>query len=369
MEKVDAALITCSVYNSVAETAKATMREFGVKDYHHQPSRATKLHRKDGIWGIGSGVALEEEPATRFMFYVARESADGILQGLISECSLQIPGRGSAVCEEVEIAAESSWNQELLKSYDGNTSIPMRSDLSTIVCTVQQGQGNHIARSALDLGVPMPQVTAGEGTGLRDKLSVIRVTVPAEKEVISVMVSAQESDEIFPALVAAGRINELGAGFIYESPGARGVINDMVVRGQHHSASMEQLIAAVDDMKGSADWRRRPISAESQGFRYLNDLVGMVLICNEGTASELVIAAMEGGAGGATIGKQAYSQIEDEQTDISPARESAELIVGKDQVDGIYDSLLSAGLYGSEASGFIALKNVSVACTHLSAPR
>ena len=95
----------------------------------------------------------------------------------------------------------------------------------------------------------------------------------------------------------------------------------------------------------------------------------MVLICNEGTASDLVIAAMEGGAGGATIGKQGYSQMEAQKTDISPARESAELIVGKNQVDGIYDALLSAGLYGAEAAGFIALKNVSVACTHLSASR
>ena len=215
----------------------------------------------------------------------------------------------------------------------------------------------------------MPQVTTGEGTGLRDKLGLIRITVPAAKEIVHVTVPDQESEEIFAALVTAGRINELGAGFIYDSPGTRGIINNMVVRGQQHSASMEQLIAAVDEMKGSADWRRRVLSEETQGYRYLHDLVCMILVCNEGHASDLVIAAMSAGAGGATISKQSYVSFDGEDGAISPARETTELIVGQGAVESIHDALRDAGLYGDEISGCIALKKVDVACTHLGAPR
>lgn len=369
MDKIRAAQLTCTIYNSVADRALAKLQEIGVKAYHTQPSRATVLRRREGFWGIGAGLVLEEEPATRLTFHVSVESAEDALQALIAACGLQVPGRGSAVYDEVEIAAESGWEAPEIAPFNDENKMPLRNDLSSIVCTVQQDYGNHIARSSLDLGVPMPQVTTGEGTGLRDKLGLIRVTVPAAKEIVHVTVSDQESEEIFAALVTAGRINELGAGFMYDSPGTRGIINNMVVRGQQHSASMEQLIAAVDDMKGSADWRRRVLSEETQGYRYLHDLVCMILVCNEGHASDLVIAAMSAGAGGATISKQSYVSFDGENGAISPARETTELIVGQGAVDNIHDALKDAGLYGDEMSGFIALKQVGVACTHLGAPR
>jgi hypothetical protein len=368
MEKKSAAQLTCTIYNSVADRALATLQEIGVKEYHSQPSRATVLRRREGLWGIGAGLVLEEEPATRLVFHVPVEASEDALQAVIAACGLQIPGRGSAVCDLVEIAAESVWDAPQVASFDGPNAVPLRGDLSSIVCTVQQDRGNHIARSALDLGVPMPQVTTGEGTGLRDKLSLIRITVPAAKEIVHVTVSQQESDEIFASLITAGRINEIGSGFIYESPDTRGIINNMVVRGQQHSASMEQLIAAVDTMQGSSDWRRRALSEESQGYRYLNDLVCMILVCNEGHASDLVIAAMASGAAGATISKQSYARFDGELGAISPARETAELIVGQGAVDGIYEALQEAGLYEDDKSGFIALKKVSVACTHLGPP-
>lgn len=369
MDKIRAAQLTCTIYNSVVDRALAKLQEIGVRSYHAQPSRATVLRRREGFWGIGAGLVLEEEPATRLTFHVPLESAEDALQALISACGLQVPGRGSAVYDEVEIVAESGWEAPEIAPFGDANRMPLRDDLSSIVCTVQQDYGNHLARSALDLGVPMPQVTTGEGTGLRDKLGLIRITVPAAKEIVHVTVPDQESEEIFAALVTAGRINELGAGFIYDSPGTRGIINNMVVRGQQHSASMEQLIAAVDEMKGSADWRRRVLSEETQGYRYLHDLVCMILVCNEGHASDLVIAAMSAGAGGATISKQSYVSFDGEDGAISPARETTELIVGQGAVESIHDALRDAGLYGDEISGCIALKKVDVACTHLGAPR
>jgi len=124
MEKIQAAQITCTIYNSVVDRALIVLEEIGVKAYHTQPSRATVLRRREGLWGIGAGLVLEEEPATRLTFYVSVESAEDALQALISSCVLQVPGRGSAVYDEVEIAAESGWEVPQITPFSGANRTP-----------------------------------------------------------------------------------------------------------------------------------------------------------------------------------------------------------------------------------------------------
>ncbi len=371
METIKAAQITCTVYHSVTDKAVDAMRDMGVEEYHLQPSRAVVLRRKAGFMGIGSGIGLEEEPADRILFYVPAESAETALQGLVAACDLNIPGRGSAVCEEVEILPGSVWTGHPLAPVAGSEDVVTQDDLASITCTVTHGRGDNIVKAVLGLGMPMPQVTTGIGTGLRDKLGVIRVALPAEKEVVHAVVSAHEATDILGSLFDAGRLDRFGTGFIYESPLARGVVNNMVIRGQRHSASIEQLIAAVDDLKGGADWRKRALGGEesTRRYNYIYDLVNLTLICNEGTAIDLVRAAMTAGASGATIVKLSHARFDGAESAVSPAREMTELIINQDQVDGIAGALVEAELLGEDAAGVLALKPVSVACTNRSAKR
>ncbi len=366
METTAAAQITCTVYHSVTKRALGAMEALGVKDYHLQPSRAVVLRRKAGFLGIGAGIGLEEEPADRIVFFMPADAAEAALQALVAACELNIPGRGSAICEEVAIAAGSTWEDHPLTPVPGTEAIVTQDDLASITCTVQRGRGDSIVKAVLGLGMPMPQVTAGEGTGLRDKLGVIRVALPSEKEVVHAVASAHEATEILGSLFDAGRLDQFGAGFIYESPLARGVINNMVIRGQRHSASIEQLIAAVDDLKGSADWRKRSLGDEEseRKYNYIHDLVNLTLICNEGSASDLVRAAIAAGAGGATLIKLSHARFDGAESLVSPAREMTELVIKNDAVEDIAGAIVEAGVFDEETAGLLAVKPVTVACTH-----
>ena len=371
METIKAAQITCSVYHSVTDKALGAMREMGVEGYYLQPSRAVVLRRKAGFLGIGAGIGLEEAPADKMLFYVPADAADTALRGLAEACGLNIPGRGSAVSEEIEMVPTSAWEGKSLTALPGSEDVITHGDMASITCTVTRGEGDSIVKAVLGLGMPMPQVTTGIGTGLREKLGVVRVALPAEKEVVHAVVSAHEATEILGSLYDAGRMYRFGAGFIYQSPLSRGVVNSMVIRGQRHSASIEQLIAAVDDLKGSADWRTRALGGEESPLRYnyIYDLVNLTLICNEGRATDLGRAAMAAGASGATIVKLSYARFDGAESKVSPARETTELIIGQDQVGPVAEALTAAGLFDDDTAGVMALKPVSAAFSRRGARR
>lgn len=371
METVKAAQITCTVYRPVARKALDTLRRIGVKEYHQQSSRAVVLKRKAGFLGIGAGIGLEEELADRFLFYVPVTDGAPAVRALSAACDLNIPGRGTALWEDVDVVSGSAWEASPVIPDAGSDHVRTQANLACITCIVQHGRGNNIVKAVLGLGLPMPLVTTGDGTGIRDKMGLIRIALPARKDVVFVVASAHEVAEILDALADAGRIDRVGAGFIYESPVAGGVVNNMVIRGQRHSASIEQIIAAVDDLQGSADWRKRALGGDGteRVRHHLRDLVNLTLICNEGRAEDLVRAAMVAGAGGATISKLHYLRMDQTLGPVSPARQVTELIVGVGAVEPIVEALKTEGVFEPASAGFISLKPVDRACTHQSTRR
>ncbi len=366
METVKAALVTCTIYNPVTDKVLDTLKALDVQEYHLQPSRAVVLKRRTGFLGIGAGIVMEEEPADKLMFFVPLADAKIAVQALVAAGSLNIPGHGSAVYEEVEICRGSTWEEHSLTPVPGTESIVTEENLASLTCTVQRGRGDRIVKAVLGLGVPMPHVTTGEGTGLREKLGLIRVAVPAGKDVVHAVASEHEATDILGSLVDTARLDRFGSGFIYESPIAGGVVNNMVIRGQRHSASIEQLIGAVDKLMGSTDWRKRSLGGDdpTKRHKYLFDLVSLTLICNEGRASDLVRAALAAGAGGATISKARHAHMDGAVTAVSAAREMTDLVIGTDMVDEISASLEAVGVFDEETAGLVALKTVKVACTH-----
>jgi hypothetical protein len=366
METIKAAQITCTVYRSFTSKALAALKALGVREYHLQASRAVVLRRKTGFLGIGAGIGLEEQPADKIFFQVPEDATERALQGLSAACGLHVPGRGTAVSEEVAIVSGSAWEAGPLTPVAGAEQTAVQKDLASLTCTVQRGRGNNLVRAVLNLGMPMPQVTAGDGTGLRDKLGLIRVALPAAKDVVHAVVAGHEAADILGSLIDAGRLDRFGAGFIYSSPLGMGVLNNMVIRGQRHSASIEQIIAAVDDLKGSAEWRKRALDSGERGAKkrsYMENLANLVLVCNEGRATDLVHAAMAAGASGATISRLSHARTDGASSPVSSAREISELIIGKETIEPIVASLQEAGVFDNETAGLIALKPVSLAFT------
>jgi len=92
-------------------------------------------------------------------------------------------------------------------------------DVSQITCVVQEGRGEAILKTARDLGVSLgARLHNAKGTGVRELLGLWGVGVETEKDVVSVLVSAEQRDMIFDALYLAAELETPGMGFMYISP-------------------------------------------------------------------------------------------------------------------------------------------------------
>ena len=135
------------------------------------------------------------------------------------------------------------------------------------------------------------------------------------------------------------------------------------------AASIEQIVSVIDEIKGGTRWRRREFSkypAAGKKINYLNDLVNFTLICNEGRATDLVKAAMNAGAGGATISKLKYRFTEkSESRKISPAREISEMIISENQIKGVVKALEENGALDEDTYGQMFCSLVPKAYTYM----
>jgi nitrogen regulatory protein PII len=91
-------------------------------------------------------------------------------------------------------------------------------DVAQITCVVQKGMADTINQSLLDAGIQGATVHAGVGTGIRERMGFLGVAVEVEREIISVLVSKDQTDRIFERMYLAGRLDTPGMGYIYVTP-------------------------------------------------------------------------------------------------------------------------------------------------------
>jgi len=174
-------------------------------------------------------------------------------------------------------------------------------ELEAICCICEIGIADDIAKAALQKGAPGPTVTFGEGGGVRDKIPLLRITKGPEKEFVWCVVDKSEADEVFADMARAGKITEPGRGFMYSIPVSSGLINiSSTVSSSAHGANMEQVISALDDLKGGKDWRSAAESSSSKALKttFLEDLVGLYCIVPRDNYEEVYDSVLEGGAPG-----------------------------------------------------------------------
>ncbi|MCU7801241.1 MAG: P-II family nitrogen regulator [gamma proteobacterium symbiont of Lucinoma myriamae] len=89
-------------------------------------------------------------------------------------------------------------------------------DVSQITCVVQEGLGDVILKAARELGVSLgARLYHAKGTGARELFGLLGVAVETEKDVVSVLVSAEQRDIVFDALYLAADLDTPGKGFMY----------------------------------------------------------------------------------------------------------------------------------------------------------
>lgn len=182
----------------------------------------------------------------------------------------------------------------------GDSSSNGKATMEAICCICEKGVAEDIAQAALSAGAPGPTVTYGEGGGIRDKIPILRITKGPEKEFVWCVVDRADSSEVFINMARAGRITEPGRGFMYSIPVTEGIINvSSTVTNSSHGASMEQVISALDEIKGGKDWRTSGESKSSTlNTTFLRDLVGLYCVVPRDHYSEVYDAILDAGAPG-----------------------------------------------------------------------
>lgn len=367
---VECRKIKISLFREYTESALQALKGIGVGGVHLESGRSLQLGSGTLLSRlVGREAPLVEEPISVLSFLIEPQAERPLLNWLANTLHLGQPGRGSVVSKPVAmVSAHEAWS--LARLTVPATPPRVQSErLTGITCIMQKGEINPVARLGLSTGSGIPLITYGTGTGLRNRLGIWRIMVPAEKEIASLVVDAHEAPAVMERMIDSGRLDLPGRGFIYCYPIEAGHLDTRFHTGTvSHAASTEQMISAIDELKGTTDWRRKQ-TAEGTGAsnkrRFLADLVDLAVVCNEGLGEHFTKVAMEAGAGGATYRNLKHIALASEAAGVSPAREISEMTVAKGQRDAICQALAQAGLHSLEASGELHQNPVIRACTYL----
>ena len=310
---------------------------------------------------------LISSPVDILNFYVEPEHETAALETMAARFKLYLPGTGSVYSEVVRFEGLPMFEKAAaLPAAPKRTAVHLQSRLTGICCIVIRGMGDQVARVALETGSCVPTITYGIGAGLRDRLGLWRIMIPADKEIVTMVVNSFEAEEIMNIIIDVAKIDQPGRGFIYMYPVCQGHINLKVSQSSRsQAASIEQVVLAIDELKGSADWRRRRLAMNAAGNetsrKHIVGLSELALHCDEGTGAGFVRTAMEsGGAPGATITSYtAYDKPgSGPDKNASPARESCSMIAATLQVIDILQTFEAAGIIDKESVSGIETKEV-----------
>jgi len=225
---------------------------------------------------------------------------DSVVDASVSAGNLEKVGAGAVFtidCNDAHVAPEFP-----TKIGEGEKSLLNgKVEMEAICCICEKGIADDIAKAALQNGAPGPTVTFGEGGGVRDKIPLLRITKGPEKEFVWCVVERAEADDVFAEMARAGRITEPGRGFMYSIPVSSGLINvSSTISSSAHGANMEQIISAIDELKGGKDWRTLADDSKSKALKttFLENLVGLYCIVPRDQYSTVYDAILEAGAPG-----------------------------------------------------------------------
>jgi len=234
---------------------------------------------------------------------VPNDKVDAVTEAAVQSGNLTRVGAGAVfviACNDVRHTDKFPVPSSSEEGANG-TSSDYAAELEAICCICEIGIADEIAKAALLKGAPGPTVTFGEGGGVRDKIPLLRITKGPEKEFVWCIVDKNEADEVFADMARAGKITEPGRGFMYSIPVRSGLINvSSTVSSSAHGANMEQVISALDDLKGGKDWRTAAESGSSKALKttFLENLVGLYCIVPRDNYEEVYDSVLEGGAPG-----------------------------------------------------------------------
>ena len=359
--------ITAVIDQTLVNKVTTALKDAGIEDIYTTVARSPIVKTNTGFLGLFRGNTLDSRPVEVVAFIVPEEQEDDCIKLVTQSGHLDIPGHGSVYSEAVSL--EESYGlckPSKLKVFPVGE-VHVFQDLIGICCVVQRGQGDAIARVVLETGSAVPWITYGTGTGVRDKLGLLRITIPAEKEVLTLIAPSWDAEQIMENMIKAGKLDLPGRGFINTFKVRKGVVDTKISVGQNsQAASLEQIIGVIDKIQGGMEWRRNEKNKSTNNSRSFFSGVDLKVVCNEGSGLKLVKSAMAAGASGATIEKRRLlGKAEKDEKYISRAREVCRMTVPADKVEEINKALKEAGATDEGSQAMVYSYPIDKAFTYM----
>ena len=380
--QTDFTSILCIADINISGVLEQCLRDLALPEVFIQSGKQMTLADKQGFLALRPVTRLQENRALLYRMYVPAEYEEGVMNRIAEVTDLKMGGRGFILAQHIGFRSSSPlvFDTEKLDRLCGRTDKIPPEEHAMIICTVPRGSADALSEAVLELGVCVPVVFFGSGVGLRDKLGLMRITVPVEKEIIWFIIPRAEAELVERTLIPRARLDVPGQGFLYKNYVHAPVVNLRFRQGKRkHAASMEQVIAAIDEVRGSSDWRRiaaRKHSAGTGGTGAGGSGAGgtgaggnksrtraLFFIGEEEDAEIFRRTAMECGARGATLNTlemRSYSSAAQGQTMVSHSRHLCDIITSPEVEEKLRERLNETGLFENGRTCVIKTFDVEV---------
>jgi len=352
--KIDFTSILCIADMNITDALDKCLAEMALPEVFVQRAKQMCLIDKQGFLGIRPVTKLEENRALIYRINVPSKYEVGVINRIIETTDLHMGGRGSIFAQPIGLHRPGDLVfdiEKLEKICDNEKKIPHEEHV-LLTCIVTRGLGDSIARAILDQGVCVPIAFFGDGVGMRDRLGLMRITVPVEKEVLWFAVPRSDANHLERSIIAKARLDIPGQGFLYKFFVHAPVVNLRVRHGkQVHAATMEQVITALDEVRGSSEWRRfGSRRSELFGKTKSDNNRALFFIGEEEDVEAFRRAAMENGARGATLNPlemRSYTGRKAEKEMESHSRLLCDIITSRAIEEKLVETISGTNLFGS----------------------
>jgi len=352
-------LIIDSDYN---ENVLELLPSFGILDFYSTVSRQNFLRRAIRFPNpFAEGYMVLSRRSDIFRFYVPNAYEKSVLSYVSENLALKTSGNGSLFAENAEVFVKNQklYDENLLKKlppHEENNSF----DYNLVKAIIQRGSADAISKNVLEMGYGVPAVCFGEGIGLRQKLGLLRIIVPAGKEIMFFVVSPSNTRPLIDVVRKSAQLDTPGQGVILVG-GVRAInVNIRIhIETQRQVATMDQIINSIDVMHGSTDWRSAAKSAKTilkNSGKYSN----FTLIAEEESLEETIQTSLATGVGGATsinYNGHFYDEKEKEVRSYQN-KEGCQMIVREEKKNGVLEAINESGFYGGKNKGILEIANV-----------
>ena len=333
--------ITLVIHHGLCQDAIELLRKIGINSVMLETARTARIRIKTTLLDfLGFSDPIEDSPTDILRIIVNPNDAEKTIAFLIEKLELRIAGRGAVYAQNLQELSEREVPEVKIEKYN---KVTLLHDLTLITgIQSQSGSGESISKVALRLGAGVPIVSLGKGTGIRDRLGLLRITISPEKELTYLLVPSFDANGLQNLLIEKGKLNRPGGGFMYQTPIRFGSVDPLVRVGyQAHAASLEQIIAAIDDIKKDTSWRKRIFENGGNSLPAKTSYTHreICFICPVEHSDDYIHAAMDCGAAGATMTSMRSLNLSGENTDEITNYENAIICVKKEDEAGVIEAI------------------------------